>query len=197
MNEPQRVPSPIEEEVASALPKYLDSSVELVPEHPITYLNTTFRLDFLLRHRTGFYGLECDGKAYHCGMRDSFRDACILGASGITAIYRISGKDIWWNLETAIHLISTDVPDLFTSRGRTNLQTLSKFRDETSIHRTYDYISAFDQATHEGLVVTKLDRSEEDQYWRVLFNFAQRFPNLTMEQIADEYLKTVTFAANG
>lgn len=189
MNDKQTVPSPIEEIVASVLPKYLELSVEIVREYPVSYRGTEFRLDFLLRHSSGLYGLECDGKEFHRGFRDSFRDACILGVSDITAIYRMTGGDIHSHVETALHLIATDIPSVFTSRGRINLSTLSQFRDEILIRRSYDNVSAFHQATLREFVVMKLDRSEEDQYWHELFTFAQRFPNLTMDQIADEYLK--------
>ena len=188
MNGKPTTSSPIEEIVAWALPKYLDPSVEIIREYPVTYRGTEFRLDFLLRHSSGLYGLECDGNKFHRGFRDSFRDACILGVSDVTAIYRMAGKDIHSHVETALHLIATDVPAVFTSRSRTNLATLSQFRDESSIYRSYDHVSAFHDATEREFVVMKLDRSEEDQYWHELFAFAQRFPELTMDQIADRYL---------
>ena len=188
MNTDQAAPSPIEQIVAWALPKYLEPSVEVVREHPVSYRGTEFRLDFLLRHASGNYGLECDGKEFHRGFRDSFRDACILDVSDVTAIYRLGGRDIHSQVETALHLVATDIPAVFTPRGRANLCTLSQLRDESLIHTAYDSVSAFDEATLRQCVVMKLARREEDPYWHELFSYAQRFPGLTLEQIADRYV---------
>jgi hypothetical protein len=180
--------SPIEEILAWALPKYLDPSVEIVREHPVNYRGVEFRLDFLLRHPAGLYGLECDGREYHSYFRDVFRDACILGVTDIAAIYRITGKDISFHAETALHLMAADVPVLFSPRGRANLCTLSQFRDESLIRASYDNVSAFHERSLREFVVMKLDRREEDQYWHELFTFAQRYPAKTMAEIATAYI---------
>ena len=91
------------------------------------------------------------------------------------------------HVETALHLIATDLPAVFSARGRKNLWTLSKFRDESLIRSSYDNVSACHPSN--GLfVVMKLDRREKDQYWNELFEFAKHFPRATMTQIVDEYL---------
>jgi hypothetical protein len=87
--------SPIENEMFRELHKFASDQVALSDQHEIKTDTGSFRLDFLLRHRTTGrqIAIECDGKDFHSVTRDSKRDTAIIRTGLVAAIYRVRGKD--------------------------------------------------------------------------------------------------------
>jgi hypothetical protein len=181
--------SPIEDEIERLLPKYIADDASISQQIPIEYRTSQFRIDFLITCGALRIAIECDGRQYHSAARDLFRDAYILGTTEIASIYRISGTDIWRWPETALHLISEDIPDIFSQRGRTNLQTLSDARFAGEIYKTYDYLSWTDDNTRRSLTISKLTKLDADPFWKELYDFSMQHPSLSVEQLADLYFK--------
>ena len=86
-----------------------------------------FRVDFLITNLvTGRkIAIECDGKHFHDLQADSTRDAEIISTGEIDRIYRITGKDIFWHIHDALHLLSQVEAWLFSARGTEILEMAS------------------------------------------------------------------------
>lgn len=91
----QKCDTPIEDDFFHQLHKFASDQVALKRQHEINTDKGTFRLDFVLTHRTTGrpIGIECDGRDYHSISRDSVRDQAIMRSGCIAQIYRIRGKD--------------------------------------------------------------------------------------------------------
>jgi len=87
--------SPIQNEFFRYLHKFANDQCALRWEHEVDTDAGTFRLDFLLTHRsTGrAIGIECDGRDFHSVARDSKRDEAIMRTRCVAEIYRVRGKD--------------------------------------------------------------------------------------------------------
>ena len=85
----------------------------------------TYRLDFFLTCENTAIGIECDGSKYHDRKKDLIRDTLILGSGIVDTIFRLNGRNIYYNLNDCLWLIAYFRPQIFSFRGITNLETLA------------------------------------------------------------------------
>lgn len=117
--------SPIEDEFAYHIVKYLDQGAELIKQFEINTFCAKYRLDFLLTHNGRNVGIECNGAAYHDRDKDRIRDTLILGSRAVERIFRINGRNIKNNINDCLWLIAKYEPLLFSTRGHANLDQLA------------------------------------------------------------------------
>jgi hypothetical protein len=114
--------SPLEENFARSILKYVDDAVTLGKQMEVNTLCGRFRLDFVAIRSGRAIGLECDGAEFHPStLRDEWRDAMILGDASITSIYRFRGKDVFSSVEDCLFILSAWEPQLFSDRGHRRL----------------------------------------------------------------------------
>lgn len=126
--------SPIEDIFAENLVKYLSENVRLDRQVEVSTEFGDFVLDFVCTAADRSVAFECDGRDYHDAERDEWRDAFIMATRTVSSIWRISGKNIFWQLERSLYLVSRDEPSLFGERGRINLRILGEV-DVVSVGR--------------------------------------------------------------
>ena len=117
--------SPLEELFAFNLEKYLDSSINLQNQIEVETICGNFRIDFVAYSKIKRIAFECDGADYHNVARDEWRDAMILGAKAVDVIYRLRGSDLTYHIEDCLYLISKWEPEIFSQRGKINLEILA------------------------------------------------------------------------
>lgn len=120
--------SPIEDRFAYHAVKYLSPSLDFEPQHRVPTQWGQFSLDFAARCGNKTIGIECDGRDYHQGddaERDDWRDAIILGASHVDAMYRLRGSDIVRHPSDLLYMMSRVDPRFFSDRGRQCLKKLA------------------------------------------------------------------------
>lgn len=117
--------SPLEDLYAWNAIKYLDSSVDFQKQIEVDTICGTFRIDFIADHDSKKVAFECDGKKFHDQSRDEWRDAMILGSNAVDVIYRLRGRDLTYNMEDCLFLISKYDPEIFSQRGLINLEQLA------------------------------------------------------------------------
>lgn len=98
--------SPIEEEFIRNFIKYIDLEIETFPQHEIKTSHGCFKLDFAIKVKDKFIGIECDGKDFHNIGRDTLRDIIIIDNSSIADIFRFRGSDITYFLNECLLIIS-------------------------------------------------------------------------------------------
>lgn len=164
--------SPIEDVFAWNVVKYLSPDVVLLRQRAVSTPYGEFKLDFTLALGNREIGVECDGKEFHQGTRDEWRDAFIFRHSQIEAIYRIGGKEINYAIERVLQLLSKDIPEFFSKRGIEHLARLVAFANKP-----------LDEETPNGPSMRPfyLNReSRSDSRWfETLLNFADSRPWLT------------------
>jgi len=117
--------SPIEDQFAYNVVKYLKKEVQFIPQYEVHTFCATYRLDFFLTCENITIGIECDGSKYHDRHKDIIRDTLILGSGAVDTIFRVNGRSIYNNLNDCLWLISYFRPQVFSSRGLSNLETLA------------------------------------------------------------------------
>ena len=112
------VESPIELLFQVNFSGYLNSKAQLIPQYELITKRGKFRADFMFIPPSGErIIIECDGKEFHDPLRDSFRDAFILGSDCADAIYRINGKTIYSELSRVIEYILLGHHDALTDKA--------------------------------------------------------------------------------
>jgi hypothetical protein len=118
--------SPLEDLFAYNLDKYLAEKAKLSTQVEVKTFCGDYRSDFVATPHGGRpVAIECDGKEFHDESRDEWRDAMILGATGLAAIYRFPGGALHYHMEDCLYLLSRWEPGLFNERGRVNLERLA------------------------------------------------------------------------
>jgi hypothetical protein len=117
--------SPIEDQFAYNVVKYLKKEVIFIPQYEVRTFCATYRLDFFLSCENTTIGIECDGSKYHDRHKDLIRDVLILGSGTVDTIFRINGRNIYYNLNDCLWLISYFRPQVFSTRGLTNIEVLA------------------------------------------------------------------------
>lgn len=123
-------PTPIESIFLTCLYKHVEYGLKVLPQEPIETNWGRFRIDCLVmpKNPPGL-AFECDGRDFHQDKnRDNRRDAALLATKAVGGIWRLWGSTIFYNIESALYLISLLHPRLFSYRGLTNLEIL--FRNE-------------------------------------------------------------------
>ena len=114
-----------------------------------------------------------------------FRDAVILAHSEITAVLRITGRDVNYSLEEALFVVSQIHPAAFSDRGLVNLKTLADRRIHLgSVFVGADSAHAFPKE-QGGFVprVGHLSKQGSDGIWKRLSSFAQMHPLLKPDEL--------------
>lgn len=108
--------SPIEDNLFHEVHKFASDQVALDSQCEIKTQSGTFRIDFVLRHRTTGrpIGIECDGKEFHDLEKDAKRDAAIMATGQLAALYRVYGKDCYYCSNDVLQLISSKEPWAFS-----------------------------------------------------------------------------------
>ncbi len=109
--------SPIEDEFAYHIFKYISSSTEVIPQKEIVTFCKTYRVDFFIKCGEQKVIVECDGAMYHDFYRDLIRDTLILGTGQVKTIFRLKGKNILYNINDLLWLLCRYCPEIFTERG--------------------------------------------------------------------------------
>lgn len=116
--------SPIEDCFAYNLVKYISRFADFDKQVWVDTSLGKFRMDFVVNSGGSKIAFECDGKVYHDYVKDEKRDEAILESGAVDTIYRITGVDINYHLEDCLYFISQLNPEIFSSRGMLNLETL-------------------------------------------------------------------------
>lgn len=154
----QRCDTPIEDWVFHQLHKFANDQVALRRQHEINTHAGTFRLDFLLTHRTTGrpIGIECDGRNFHSVSRDCKRDQAIMHSGCVSAIYRIRGKDCHFCGLDVLQLLAQMEPWLVTERCHEQ----ATFYPHPTTYRD-EYVGLLEGGYH-GLMRTYLDQVEDE-----------------------------------
>lgn len=110
--------SPIEHEFAWSLSKVLADGVVLEKQVPVNTPKANYRLDLVASIADRKIAFELDGKDIHTGAnqsRDDLRDARILKSQAVDAIYRLTGKDVWYHMSECLLLLRMYEPRVISA----------------------------------------------------------------------------------
>lgn len=173
--------SPLEDEFARNVDKYVGDSVQLETQVPVRTLCGLFFIDFVARKGDLSVAFECDGEAFHDYSRDAWRDSLILGDGAVDVIYRFRGTDLFRRMEDCLYVVSQYNPSLFGQRGSTNLKTLSSpevrdaFFDAATGRMTVQYAPAEGGRQPRGVAIERRYRvtwAGERVWWQDYYDFA-------------------------
>jgi very-short-patch-repair endonuclease len=185
----QECDSPIENDFFHDLHKYASDQLSLVTQQSVHTDTGSYRLDFLLRHRTTgrAIGIECDGKSYHSVLRDSERDKSIMQTGLVAEIYRIAGKDLYYSSLDVLQLIAQREPWIVSDRFHVHAEMIpfpGTYHDEgvegldgdyNGIMRTYfDY----DDDVQEMNIECGCEHDCDCRYKRKMVRSQKRTPTL-------------------
>lgn len=138
---------PLEDEFAWHLVKYLSPVSGLLYQAPVETPGGPFWVDFVVEHgetsgltrRIGFEIGDLEAAA-----RDEdgerLRDALLVGTGVLDVLYRFRGADLLHRLHDALLLAARWDAELFTHRGRVNLQTLASPEAVAARPRCHDAV---------------------------------------------------------
>src|SRR5262249_38098350 len=129
--------SPIEDIFAYTVNKHLADDAQIDSQVEVPTQCGVFRLDFVCTAGGRRLGFECDGQPYHDEHRDEWGDALIMGTRRVNDVFRLTGRNIFHDIDRSLYLVSLDEPALFSERGRINLARLGE-ADMISVHRFAD-----------------------------------------------------------
>jgi hypothetical protein len=138
--------SPIQQELAWVLSKYVTPNARFTKEKEISTDVSAFRVDLVLEIPGGkSIGIECDGRDFHDPLADLFRDSLILGSSNLSALYRFPGRVLANRPEDALYLLSLWEPEFFNDRldDQRDLLVSDEVRDafnQGAWHDAYPYV---------------------------------------------------------
>lgn len=198
--------SPIEDDFAHAIVKWLHPSAIWIPQLSVNTPWGQFRLDFYLEVNEKKIGFECDGRDFHqrTWWRDRWRDQMILGSGIVDVIYRFRGCDIFHRLDDCLYLASLWDPEVFSERGRLNLETLANFDVLGERHKGREEVELYyrDCGENGESADPRLDGSIRELtnfYIRVvrrcletsnnLFNYANARRGQRLESVMSQYLQ--------
>jgi very-short-patch-repair endonuclease len=200
--------SPIEEQLAWDLVKYLRVGVKFDRQVDVRTQCGTYRMDFVCNAGGRSVGIECDGQDYHDAERDEWRDALIMATGRVNAIYRLKGCDIFSEINRVLYLVSLCEESLFSDRGRISLKVLGEgdmisiVRDDTIISIEYrwypeelahllDDQDLHDQAAQitDLFIVRYIDRGMygREPRWLAKAHFASQHRGKTLREIMSLY----------
>lgn len=159
--------SPIEKIFAEQIFKYLSEDAYFEKQVSVNTICGTFRLDFVAECAGRRIGIECDGKDYHDPYRDQWRDAMILDQGQISAIYRLKGKNIYWDIEDCLFALAAYEPQLFSERGLSNLKNLASDSAKSSV---IDSVSNNFISTNDSLYFSSVNEFSYEAISRNCYN---------------------------
>jgi very-short-patch-repair endonuclease len=141
----KRHESPLEQDFAHHVVKYLSDDVEVTPQVWADTAVGRFRMDFVLERHGRRVAIECDGREFHEEQRDRARDFAILAAGAADVIYRVRGQDAFWRTDDVLYLLSTLEGDLFSGKGAANLRRLASRRaKQFAVHGDNEVTVSYD-----------------------------------------------------
>lgn len=195
--------SPIEEILSTYLIKYVDESALISNQIPILTPNYNFRLDFLVEVGGKKFAFEANGKEYHSDLKDHVRAALILANSDIQSIYYLKGKNIYYNPEKVLHLISKFEPEIFSPRALDNFKALTYNFEYDDYYQTSSRLVGFfpmekddslnfDDEKYEmhhkdRITVNFLSKKSQDNEWKDIDNFSNKHPEISIEELVERY----------
>ena len=205
---------PLEDEFAWHLVKYLQPVSGLLYQAPARTPAGTFWVDFVVERgggsepvrRIGFEIGEGDGVAQD-DESERLRDALLVGTGALDVLYRFRGLDVLHRLHDALLLAARQDADLFTRRGRINLETLASpeaaayrpGRHEATLELVYEPSEGAD--VHDGdafawpagapseLVVRRLSR-DRPAAWTRDYDRALAHYGVPAEEIGKEWARS-------
>lgn len=117
---------PLEDEFAWHLVKYLTPISGLRYQVPVQTACANLWVDFVMEvggRRIGFEISDLDTPTDEEEQR--YRDALLLGSGALDVLYRFRAADLMYRIHDALLLAAGWDPDLFSQRGRINLNTLA------------------------------------------------------------------------
>lgn len=117
---------PLEDEFAWHLVKYLTPTSALSYQAELETPGGKFWIDFALEFGARRIGFELgDLTDSDDPEEQALRDALIVGTGGVDVLYRLRGQDVLHRLHDCLLLIARWEPELFSTRGHINLNTLA------------------------------------------------------------------------
>ena len=193
--------SPLEESFANAICKTLKSEIEIDTQVDIITQLGRFRADFVIISGNFKLLIELDGKEYHKGSYDIWRDAFILGEKHVDAILRFKGKDVVHNINECIYFISKLYPQLFTKRSIINLSVLIEPENIQSIDSKISenefecvdkfylpiYCNVDDRLELFPSIEVTLQKQNSNGFWKKFYDFAISIKSLSIEELNKKY----------
>lgn len=181
----------IEEFFAWNFAKYVDSSIDVRKQELISTTHGKFYLDFAVDDLNGeTIGIECDGKDFHDRYRDEWRDALILDSGKVSQIIRITGADIYFDINDVLFVLLIWFPRFFSESGKLNLTFLAsdyiKSNQNSIIDSSYACTRLlFDDGSVQGSFVTRRTNLTDDgrQFWIRMAEFASIYPNKSVDEL--------------
>lgn len=125
---------PLEDEFAWHLVKYLNPVTALGYQVKVATPCAHFWVDFVVEHGGRRIGFECgELEAEADDRHERLRAALLVGSGEVDVLYRFRGVDLVHRLHDCLLLAARWDPELFSPRGRLNLDTLAS--PETQAHR--------------------------------------------------------------
>lgn len=185
--------SPIETIFAEHCFRYLSPNVHTEKQVEVSTKHGSFRVDFGLSVANKRIAVECDGKDFHEGLRDEFRDAILLGENHFDTIYHFRGCDLVYYPYDCIWLISILDGDLFNQRAHLQLDKLrcSTFdvssekaeKDESFVFNIDPPTQYFWAFRRSASLVSK--NPTLNYHWKVLYKFACEYPGSSLDELLD------------
>jgi len=169
--------------------KYLHNNINLDSQVEVNTKYGLFRIDFVLSGSNQKVAVECDGRDFHDGFRDEFRDAILLGEGHFETIYHFRGCDITYYVEDCLWLMSILDPNLFSERGRLQLNRLHKLENVWGFTSDESYMLrgrtgeqpywfwAFRRTIHL--------KPRVNPHWKVLYEFACAHPHVSLDDLVN------------
>ncbi len=188
--------SPIEDLFAYNVVKYLAEGIELIPQVPVQTICGRFVLDFVLRlPGVGKIGIECDGRDFHDESRDEWRDAMILGAGSVDAIYRLRGCDIHHHIEDLLFLLSRLEPWVMPEWRIKYLEVLAtpevKSRLVQGLSDDIYHVRYQTTDQERGSLRMEVRRSSvppgQRRFWQTAYNYAQSVGGGGLDDVIASY----------
>jgi len=171
---------PLEDEFAWHLVKYLTPVCSLAYQHRVKTPGGTFWIDFVVEFRSRRFGFEI-GDLSEVGdeEQERLRDALIVGTGAVDVLYRFRGADVLHRLHDCLTLIARWEPELFSTRGHVNLNTLA----------TSEAYSSKPKPSDTEYRITYSRPSFEDEYEGESFEWPERDaePELVVRRFARGY----------
>jgi len=116
----------IEERVVNHILKFLLPETILKLQYPMSTISGSFRGDIALINKGKVLVIECDGKENHTKTEDEiydeWRDFLILVERKADVIYRVTGADIYYNMNQVLSIISFFNPEFFNQEQASRLR---------------------------------------------------------------------------
>lgn len=200
--------SPIEEQFAYHFDKYKHSEVTLYQQVQVNTVCGSYRLDFVAKRNKLVIGIECDGKDFHDSLRDLWRDSMILSTGEVDAIFRFRGRDLNFHINDCLFVLSESEPDIFSSRGKINLNHLSSSEAKGAEYKS-KYITEralmlhyikFDEGIGKEIETaihverrSKISEKGKVPFWEEYYLFAKNHGSGNLDEIIKAYKASKNF----